>query len=171
LTVQQPWAWAIVHGGKDVENRTQAWGYRGPLAIHAGQRWSSRGEHSPLVAAAYFDARQRQGWLVMDREGAPRRAAEVGLGRFVDEGQFGAIVGVVDLVDAHLAETCVDADGATCSAWAESSYAEHGGRTRRDPVHLVLENPRPLAEPIPCRGALGLWTPPAQVLAELEAAG
>ena len=22
LTVQQPWAWAIVHGGKDVENRT-----------------------------------------------------------------------------------------------------------------------------------------------------
>lgn len=34
LTVQQPWAWAIVHGGKDVENRTQAWSYRGPLAIH-----------------------------------------------------------------------------------------------------------------------------------------
>lgn len=36
LTVQQPWAWAIVHGGKDIENRTQAWSYRGPLAIHAG---------------------------------------------------------------------------------------------------------------------------------------
>lgn len=25
LTVQQPWAWAIIHGGKTVENRTQLW--------------------------------------------------------------------------------------------------------------------------------------------------
>jgi hypothetical protein len=23
LTVRQPWAWAIVHGGKDIENRTR----------------------------------------------------------------------------------------------------------------------------------------------------
>lgn len=38
--MQQPcaWAWAIVHGNKDVENLTQAWSYGGPLAIHAGTR-------------------------------------------------------------------------------------------------------------------------------------
>ena len=23
LTVRQPWAWAIIHGGKDVENRVR----------------------------------------------------------------------------------------------------------------------------------------------------
>ena len=23
LSVRQPWAWAIIHGGKDVENRTK----------------------------------------------------------------------------------------------------------------------------------------------------
>ena len=35
LTVKAPWAWAIIHGGKEVENRTWVTSYRGPLAIHA----------------------------------------------------------------------------------------------------------------------------------------
>lgn len=135
LTVMQPWAWAIVHGGKDVENRTQAWSYRGPLAIHAGARISERGMTDPLVT--------------------------YGLGQTPDAVLHrGAIIGVVDLVDVHPSITCVDADGAMCSPWAEAAYDEHGGKTRRDIVHLVLEDPRPLAEPIKMRGALGLWTPP-----------
>jgi hypothetical protein len=37
LTVRQPWAWAIIHAGKDVENRTRPTRYRGLLLIHAGQ--------------------------------------------------------------------------------------------------------------------------------------
>ncbi|MHC4404130.1 MAG: ASCH domain-containing protein [Planctomycetota bacterium] len=37
LTICQPWAWAIIHGPKPVENRGWATKYRGPLAIHAGQ--------------------------------------------------------------------------------------------------------------------------------------
>lgn len=35
LTVKAPWAWAILHAGKDVENRSWSTSYRGPLAIHA----------------------------------------------------------------------------------------------------------------------------------------
>ncbi|MCC7131370.1 MAG: ASCH domain-containing protein [Gemmatimonadales bacterium] len=35
LTVRQPWAWAIVSAGKDIENRSWATRYRGWLAIHA----------------------------------------------------------------------------------------------------------------------------------------
>ena len=35
FTVKAPWAWAIIHAGKDVENRTWSTSYRGPLAIHA----------------------------------------------------------------------------------------------------------------------------------------
>lgn len=38
LSVRQPWAWAILHGGKDVENRSWRTAYRGPLLIHAGRR-------------------------------------------------------------------------------------------------------------------------------------
>ena len=35
LSVWQPWAWLIVCGSKDIENRTWYTTYRGPLAIHA----------------------------------------------------------------------------------------------------------------------------------------
>lgn len=38
LTVRQPWAAAIIHGGKSVENRTWQTRYRGRLWIHAGQK-------------------------------------------------------------------------------------------------------------------------------------
>lgn len=38
ITIRQPWAWAIVWGTKDIENRTQPWPWNchhGPVAIHA----------------------------------------------------------------------------------------------------------------------------------------
>jgi hypothetical protein len=146
--VQQPWAWAIVHGGKDVENRTQAWGYRGPLAIHAGARVSDRGMDSELVATSWVE---QYGWDLADAP--PLRS--------------GAIIGVVDLVDVHTATTCmdvIDGEWATCSPWAELQYVVHGGTTRRDVVHLVLEDPRPLVHPIPAKGRLGLWTPDVELL-------
>jgi len=37
LTVHQPWAWAIFHAGKDIENRSRSTSLRGELAIHAGR--------------------------------------------------------------------------------------------------------------------------------------
>lgn len=153
LTVQQPWAWAIIHGGKDVENRTQAWTYRGPLAIHAGARISERGLRAvPSIAA---------GEQLVD----PDLIREEMHGALVT----GAVIGVVDLVDAHHYAGSGPAAIDCCESWwAEEQYDEHGGKTRLDIVHLVLENPRPV-EPIPCRGALGLWTPPAEVLDQLQA--
>jgi ASCH domain len=36
LTVRQPWAWLIVNGYKDVENRSWATRQRGDILIHAG---------------------------------------------------------------------------------------------------------------------------------------
>lgn len=33
--MQQPWAWLLCYGGKDVENRTWRTSYRGQLLIHA----------------------------------------------------------------------------------------------------------------------------------------
>lgn len=37
LSVRQPWAAAIAHLGKDVENRTRATSHRGLVAIHAAK--------------------------------------------------------------------------------------------------------------------------------------
>ena len=43
LTVRQPWAWAIIQGGKDVENRSGPTKHRGPLLIHAGSAFEPDG--------------------------------------------------------------------------------------------------------------------------------
>ena len=40
LSIRQPWAWLIVNGYKNVENRTWSTQRRGPLLIHASQAMS-----------------------------------------------------------------------------------------------------------------------------------
>jgi hypothetical protein len=47
ITVRQPWAWLLIHGGKDIENRNWPTLYRGPIAIHAAKG---------LTEAEYQDA-------------------------------------------------------------------------------------------------------------------
>jgi hypothetical protein len=96
ITVRQPWAWAIVHGGKDVENRTRniAGAYRGPIAIHAG-------------LAAF------------EQNNAASRAHRVAHGTETDARLvFGAIVGVVDLRATHHWTFCEDEPEGACSSWA-----------------------------------------------------
>lgn len=147
LTVRQPWAWAIIHGGKDVENRVRniAGGYRGPVAIHVAQ-----------ANAAFAPSEVTP---PSERHMAGVMAAHRGS---VDEGEVwpwyldrGAIIGVVDLVDVHRHHPtgggCMDSNSqagmkaSLCSPWADQGVH-----------HLVLANPRALDEPIPYRGALGL---------------
>jgi hypothetical protein len=38
LSIQQPWAWLIVNGHKDIENRDWRCIRRGPVLIHAGKK-------------------------------------------------------------------------------------------------------------------------------------
>jgi len=38
LSIRQPWAWLIVNGYKDIENRTWSTGFRGRVYVHAGKR-------------------------------------------------------------------------------------------------------------------------------------
>lgn len=140
ITVRQPWAWAIIHGGKDVENRTRniAGTYRGPLAIHAGL---TDDRHAPPVVLASW----RNWW---------HEQLEQGLG------QRGHIIGVVDLVDV-CASTWeqMDADQAVCCLSPWKQMPPEGDTI----YHLHLRDPRPLLEPVPYRGALGLWRLPDDV--------
>ncbi len=152
LTVRQPWAWAIIHGGKDVENRVRniAGDYRGPVAIHSGRAvFEEEGGAYPEVARAIES--EIQGYRVDDAY-----LWEVADDVDPDDPRFvyGAILGVVDIVEVHRAgpfpgecwrEPAATASVDRCSVWAED-----------DAHHLVLANPRALAEPIPYRGALGL---------------
>lgn len=43
ISVRQPWAWAIIHGGKDVENRTWEANYRDQFLIHARKTFDWNG--------------------------------------------------------------------------------------------------------------------------------
>ncbi|MFD4957126.1 hypothetical protein [Microbacterium sp. NPDC058389] len=132
LTVRNPWAWALIHAGKTVENRTRSLGaYRGPVLIHAGKTYDDAGsvDSRPMLDAM-------NAWL--DQHGhAPLGDAPWDV--------RGAIVGVVDLVETHHADWCWDGPRVHCSPWGES-----------DVHHLVMANPRQLDEPIPWKGALGL---------------
>lgn len=48
LSIRQPWAHLIIHGGKDIENRTWNLKHRGPLLIHAG-KGCTRKEYADAV--------------------------------------------------------------------------------------------------------------------------
>lgn len=37
LSIRQPWAWAIINAGKDIENRDWPTRFRGPVCIHAAK--------------------------------------------------------------------------------------------------------------------------------------
>ena len=58
ISIQQPWAWAIVNGFKPVENRTWRTNYTGQLLIHAGKRELKTDVYSMarLVAGEVSDA-------------------------------------------------------------------------------------------------------------------
>jgi len=42
LSIRQPWAWLIVHGGKDIENRSWHTKYRGRFLVHASNGMTKR---------------------------------------------------------------------------------------------------------------------------------
>jgi ASCH domain len=64
LTVRQPWAWATIYGGKDVENRRWKTRHRGPLLIHAGMDVDPDGSALVLktIADPYVFARPQSAW-------------------------------------------------------------------------------------------------------------
>lgn len=98
LSIRQPWAWLIVHGYKDVENRTWRTGFRGRFGVHASKTFDREGYR----------------WVQQEFPKIKMPAPE--------EFGYGAIVGVVDLID------CVTLSG---SPWFFGPYG------------FVLANPLP----------------------------
>lgn len=49
LSIMQPWAWLIVNGHKDIENRDWPTRFRGPILIHAGKRLDADSEVPPSL--------------------------------------------------------------------------------------------------------------------------
>lgn len=134
LTLWRPWAAAIAHGTKRVENRT--WVpprsmFGQDIAIHAGQRIDADAVDEVV--------------LYLPRSllpGPTGIVAVVRLAGFIEERGAQFFFGGISIDDAKDAARSPWFDGDT--GW-------------------VLDRVRPLAEPVPCRGAQGLWVVPADV--------
>ncbi|HJV52818.1 MAG TPA: ASCH domain-containing protein [Noviherbaspirillum sp.] len=81
ISIRQPWAWLIVNGYKDIENRTWATKFRGNVLIHAS-KGMTKAEYDAAVDFAFW----RYG------------GCSLGIPSF-DELQRGGIVGVAEIVD------------------------------------------------------------------------
>ena len=56
LSILQPWAWLIVNGYKDIENRRWHTKRRGDILIHAGKRWGSEQRDDLMYVRDVFPA-------------------------------------------------------------------------------------------------------------------
>lgn len=85
LSIRQPWAWAIVHVGKDIENRDWPTRFRGPVCIHASKGMTAA-EYGGFIRTIHMVSLTRpfpNGSMVPAPPNLPR----------------GGIIGVAEIVD------------------------------------------------------------------------
>jgi hypothetical protein len=128
LTVQQPWAWAIVAGVKRIENRSWPTSYRGPILIHAGK---TRKNMRRIYGQPLFPEAPDEDSLV-----------------------FGAVVGGVEIIDCVPVEEVADerfAFGPWCwllrNPWLLAHPLPMAGKLR------LFESPNNMAASLALAGA------------------
>lgn len=120
LSIRQPHAHGVVTGDKKVENRSWSSSFRGPLWIHASKSLED------------LECQSWKSWR-LDYPSLPADASTLG---------FGAIIGMVDMVD------CLDEEEALERYPDQEDFI--GG-----PWCFLFENPRRLKKPIPWVGNRG----------------
>jgi len=143
ISIQQPWAWLIVEGIKDVENRTWWSGVRGTVAIHASkskkeENWE---DAQDLILGIYPEH--------LAQEIIRKMRAQAGMFTAV----FGGIIGTVDIYD------CVkwDKDRLNSPWHIQGQYG------------FYLANPKKITPPILGNGKLGFFELPYYVEDEIKA--
>ena len=140
ITLTQPWASLVAHGLKRFETRSWATAYRGPLAIHAAKGFPR--ECRDLCSTEPF----------------AEALTSISIARF-DQLPRGAVLATVMLCGCFEMGSLL----APCTAdllasfkvptWPESAF----GDFMRGRFAWYLDHLERLAEPIPAKGALGLW--------------
>lgn len=87
LSVRQPWAWLIIHGGKDIENRDWPTKVRGRVLIHAAKGMTRDGYDQATLAV----------WARW-----PDMASKIPTPHDIERG---GIVGSVEITDCVIAST------------------------------------------------------------------
>lgn len=155
LTLSQPYATLVAVGSKRIDTRSWATTYRGPLAIHAAKGYGKGGKRGFHVRCQY------EPFL---------SALEPHLRIFEHYNCFaaplGAIVATCELVDCQMIGVLLD-DTPTYMAYDEwppvlqavQEPERSFGLYEAGRYAWLLANVKALSEPIPCKGALGLWEP------------
>lgn len=158
LSLTQPWATLVAIGAKKIETRSWSTPHRGWLAIHAAKGLGSVGGPSGLIDLCLSEPFQTA-------------LAKGGAGLIVPGSDLplGAVVAVAHLhrvgrigrrgedVILNGFDLPIVGDELAFGDYAPGRYG------------WALTSVWALAEPIPCRGALGLWDVPADVLARIDA--
>jgi hypothetical protein len=134
LSLTRPWAWAILHGGKRVENRSwkpPSWVIGKIIALHAAKSYDPTAIYG-IHHAMGFEPLAKA--CPVGEENHPHSAI-VGLAR---------VTGFVD--ESNYQELPI-----TQQAWFFGCYG------------WLLEDVQALASPVPCKGALSLWKLPEEV--------
>lgn len=165
ISLLQPWASAVALGSKRLETRGWATSHRGPIAIQAAKHFTIDGmirvHCSWTWCGVLFDAGVRMGqdanlWDILP---------------------FGKIIAVADLVDCRPTDSFTVAEldtlrrptgpGSNLDAykWTERMVGDFTpGR-----FAWVLENVRPLSEPVPVRGRQRIFNLAPDVAAQVMA--
>lgn len=137
LTLTQPYASLVACGAKRVETRGWRTDYRGLLAIHAAK-----------------------GFPRFEKDLANCRVVRELLGRLAHELPLGSVVATCRLVSCHRTNeieigSCIGVLGDCAATITEQEYA----LGNYDPGRWawLLADIKPLAEPVPAKGALSLW--------------
>ncbi len=158
LSLWAPWAWCILHAGKDIENRTLragrgARGHGGFPRHFLGEFWLHcslwPGTRKPLNANG-LDEMLEQFETAYALNSIPRDQQPAKLSLRDLDGMRGKIVGRVTV----------------------TGYVEHSDSPWFVPgsLGLVLSNPIAIATPVEASGALGWWRVPEAKLAALRSA-
>jgi hypothetical protein len=135
ITLTQPWATLVAIGAKRIETRTWSTNYRGPLAIHA-----AKGFPRDAIELALEEPFRS----TLARAGVKR----------LDDLPRGAVVATARLVECRsTTPDMIDGSWVAGLSDLEDAFGDYSpGR-----YGWVLADVEPLAEPVPARGALGLW--------------
>lgn len=155
ITLRAPWAWAVAHAGKDIENRStrcpSLLGER--IAIHAGAAPKTDAAHA-LHADDFLAIWQVRGVLPNSGQMGP---------------DFGCIVAVATVVGWATEQD----RRAGVGSYVGVQFHPHplGARSPwfTGPFGWLLHDVQALPDPVPARGKQGIWTLGADVEAAVLA--
>lgn len=154
LSLTQPWATLIAIGAKRVETRSWSTNFRGELAIHVAKgfpKWAKDECFSPVF--------WKHLWPDLIPTALPVLTPATKIAERVALLPLGAIIGTAKLTTVGTTTAAVKA-GLSAEQMAFGDFS--AGR-----FAWFFNSVKKLREPIPCKGALGLWEVPTIIEAEL----